>query len=334
MMNRGPFLIALMGSVAFGAAPPDPSLRARLNADALDERESGERELSEGASGGVDDLLALLASGELDPEAHRRVARAAFALFSSTPRAGMGVEFDTQRQVERGVPIADTVENFPAFELIEPGDVILSAQGVELDSSALLGRIIVAHDPGDVIELRVLREGEPITLRVPLGSFSALGQRVPLDRLRLIDAFELRCAWAGVRDRAIAGAIGGGLSVDDWAVAAIGTGGASDPGATPRGGGRAGAERPVPGGLPRTFAPPPSELNPRTLTPSSAPSARNLDVLARRLGELAKQRARLRARLESGEEPEATREKVRQTIAELDTRIDQMLSQMRPDDGP
>lgn len=325
------FAVLLMTTAPALAQPADPRL-SRLSDGSLETREQGERDLAEDASSSVDDLLSLLASGELDPETHRRIARAAYTLFATTPRAGMGVEFDTQRQVERGVPIIKPVENFPAFEIIEPGDVILTANGIELTSNGQFGQIIVSHDPGDVLEVTVLRGEDELArelaLQVPLGSFSALGQRTRMDRARLVNAFELRCSWAGVQDRAIEGAVGDGLSLDDWASASLGLDDGIDPDARPRPTSRGVSEDPpVLGGRPRTHTPTSTRQPNRaiTLSPASGPAARNLDLLARRMGELARQRVRLRNRLERGDETEAGQQKLRQTIEDLDARIDEML---------
>ncbi len=317
-------LVLALGAPAMGSAPPHEATLARLDADTFDAREEGEQELSKAQGVSIDDLLATLAQGDLDSEAHRRVARVAYKRFVSTPRAGMGVEFDVEVILPEGVPIKKPVENFPAFELIEPGDVILTADGITLRNNEHLGAIIVSHDPGDVLTITLERAGERITLDVPLGSLSALGSQSRVTRDRLDRAFAQRCARAGAADRLIEGSVGAGLTLNDWAEAELGLADGIDPNATPASSPR--REPLVRGGRPRTSGPQGSARDPRTtaISTSSGINRRNARIMAGRLGELARQRVRLAVRLEQGTEPEASLEKIRLKLRDIDARIGEM----------
>jgi serine protease Do len=61
---------------------------------------------------------------------------------------------------------------------IEPGDVIVKADGRETDRVSTLQRIVRAHEPGEVVELEAMRFGQRRTFRVRLGEASDSTARV------------------------------------------------------------------------------------------------------------------------------------------------------------
>ncbi len=323
-------LLTLIPASALAAAQPGDATLARLGAESFEAREQSEQELSESDAAAMDELLALLGERSLSAEAHRRIARVAFRRFADTPRAGMGVSFDLDRAIEKGVAIREPVANFPAFELIKPGDVILIADGIELRNSEQLGSIIVSHDPGDVIEITLEREGERLTIDVPLGSFAALGQRPRVEPARLEGAFAQRCARAGAAGRAVSDTLGDGLTIDDWAAAELGLGDGIHPHATPpEWRPRSNADVFVRGGRPRALDAVSAPRDPRAGVSATMTMAnRNAMLLAKRLSELARERVLLRVRLQAGDEPEAALEKLRLAIEDLDARIEEMTTQL------
>jgi predicted metalloprotease with PDZ domain len=71
---------------------------------------------------------------------------------------------------ERGVLIDDVVDGSPAAQAgLEPGDVILSVAGEEVADSKDLVRAIQRFDPGDEIDVDVLRGGQRESVTVTLG---------------------------------------------------------------------------------------------------------------------------------------------------------------------
>jgi serine protease Do len=70
-----------------------------------------------------------------------------------------------------GVKIGEyTTDDSPAKKAgIEPGDIIVKADGRPADRVSTLQRIIRTHSPGDVIELEGMRYGQRKTFRVRLG---------------------------------------------------------------------------------------------------------------------------------------------------------------------
>lgn len=71
---------------------------------------------------------------------------------------------------DQGVLINDVVDGSPAAEAgLEPGDVLLKVSDHEITGISKLTRTLHAYDPGDEVELTVLREGKRKTLDVVLG---------------------------------------------------------------------------------------------------------------------------------------------------------------------
>jgi PDZ domain-containing protein len=66
------------------------------------------------------------------------------------------------------VVINEIVSGIPAEEVLQLGDTIFAVDGVEIDAIAEIGPLIEAHEPGDVVELRVQRDGEPLDIEVEL----------------------------------------------------------------------------------------------------------------------------------------------------------------------
>jgi putative serine protease PepD len=73
-------------------------------------------------------------------------------------------------EVDEGAFVTDVVPGSAAAEAgLEVGDVIVSIDGDDVSEADGVREAIVEHDPGDTIELEVLRAGEEETLEVTLG---------------------------------------------------------------------------------------------------------------------------------------------------------------------
>jgi hypothetical protein len=181
-------------------ASPEASRRIEATARLVEQREFRLR-----------DIEKLLESRDLHPEQRQRLLNIAMARFYSEPRAGLGFETDGQAQ-ERGVGVRNVVAGFPAAGVLQAGDRIMAVNGVQLPNFAAIRPIIVSHDPGDVLALSVIRGGETLNLRVPLGSFNQLRNSM-LDQSVLASAWELRSR--RLRGQP-AGPIASGLGLTDW----------------------------------------------------------------------------------------------------------------------
>lgn len=139
------------------------------------------------------DLEAVLQTRELPIEAHARLSLAARERFRQTPRGAMGVGFNLGSLRNR-IVIDRTYAPFPCHQILEPGDVIVSADGVRLHgpmAQPTIQGLIVARDPGSVMKLVVRRGAEKLQLDVPLGRFADL-ENSNLDPDRLVRAWRTR----------------------------------------------------------------------------------------------------------------------------------------------
>jgi len=78
--------------------------------------------------------------------------------FAGRPQEGDRVQFAA---VSAGAPAAAAG--------VRADDIVLSVDGVAATSPAEVTREIVAHEPGDVVTLELLRDGQPVTVDVTLG---------------------------------------------------------------------------------------------------------------------------------------------------------------------
>lgn len=110
----------------------------------------------------------------LDLEQRQRLEALARQMFLRAPRGALGVQFGTE--VEGGAQIQSTVieEGFTAHEVLRPGDIITSVDGVAIASQDDMRSEILSRDAGQRMTLSVRRGGETIVVDVTLGPFSAL----------------------------------------------------------------------------------------------------------------------------------------------------------------
>jgi len=135
----------------------------------------------------------VLTTRDLPLEAHSRLITIARDRFTSSPRAAMGVQFD-QATLRDRIVIEDTCAPFDCHRLLEPGDILIEADGVPLTSAAgrpMIQGLIISRDPGDTMNLVVRRGAEKLNLDVKLGDFRELRNNV-LDEARLFRAWRTR----------------------------------------------------------------------------------------------------------------------------------------------
>jgi hypothetical protein len=89
-------------------------------------------------------------------------------LASPDPQPFMGIEMGAV--IDGGVPITRIIPNTAAERFgLEVGDVILSVDESPTGSPALVGGAVTSRQPGDVIEIELVRSGERRTIRLELG---------------------------------------------------------------------------------------------------------------------------------------------------------------------
>ncbi len=127
---------------------------------------------------------------DLSPEQRLRLDELALQVFARGPRAALGISFP---QDDRGgVRIMSVVAGFPAADLLVAGDRVLTADGIPLTRQATLRAAILSHSPGEILELRVERDGETLDIAVPLGSFGNLSGAASPRPSDLVAAWTLR----------------------------------------------------------------------------------------------------------------------------------------------
>jgi hypothetical protein len=128
-------------------------------------------------------LEAALLEPGLSLEQRRRLLAAAKRRFFSEPRAAMGV---SNRDAGLGggrapIIVQPTQAGFHAMEVLRADDRLESIDGVRLESWDHCRCVIISHDPGDVVELGIVRGGTPMQVKVRLGRYDDLRQTLSAD---------------------------------------------------------------------------------------------------------------------------------------------------------
>jgi hypothetical protein len=183
--------------------PSMDDLVSRLGAPEHAVRERASAELHARGDGTLKEIEASLQRADLSQEQRVRLRAAARELFLRTPRGALGVEFNTQFG---GVPnlIRRVLPNFPAAATLQPGDQILSIDGVRTDSTDEFGRtrgvrpMVISRDPGDVVAVVVRRSGREVEVPVRLGRFDELANALAISAPDFAEAWAMRArTWGG-----------------------------------------------------------------------------------------------------------------------------------------
>jgi hypothetical protein len=157
------------------------------------------------------DLERELLRDDLSAEQRHRLTAAAYTRFVNEPRAAMGVQFDAL-PLESGVRIAHAEPGFDSARVLRVGDRLDAIDGVRIADSAHAIAIIQSHSPGDVVDIAILRNGTPMTVRLTLGSRAMLSSATSLSPQAWIIRSEPYARLA----RAATSAIDSGLPPEAW----------------------------------------------------------------------------------------------------------------------
>jgi hypothetical protein len=163
-------------------------------------------------------IEAAIKSGKLSPEQRQRLLLVAQKRFCAEPRAAMGIGQDPNF-TQRGVTLQNVQPDFPASEVLRPGDRIIAAGGQAVDIWETMRAIIVSRDPGDEIPVTLIRDGATLNVTVKLGEFSQLNARMRtarIDDTLLNEAWQFRSRTLQDPDAAPAKAIDSGLASSAW----------------------------------------------------------------------------------------------------------------------
>ncbi len=179
------FLAATFSTADVGTAAPQlEALVAKLDADDPIEREAAGEAIRK-SDADLKSLFEIMKRPSLSLEQRKRLEAVAREPFENAPRAGLGVSFD--RAVDDGsVRIIGTVNRpgFHAHEVLKPGDTVRELDGLPVHSQEQARSVILSHDPGDSIEILVVRQGARIRSSIKLGNFTDLDIGGPINQLR------------------------------------------------------------------------------------------------------------------------------------------------------
>lgn len=175
--------------------PPYDQLIAQLGVESAAEREEALAYLAGDGAFTLAQLEETLRESTLSAEQRARLLEAAKQRYMASPRAAMGVQQFSRFALPERVVIGTTYPQFPSFQVLKEGDLILEVEGEKLrsrDAWNRLGAHIVSHDPGGSMNIIVRRGEEKLSLEVPLGSFKDLPGPNPLDIAKLERGWQLR----------------------------------------------------------------------------------------------------------------------------------------------
>ena len=157
---------------------------AKLNADDPLERQAAATAIRESDTD-IKSIFEIMKRPTLSLEQRKRLEAVAREPFENSPRAGLGVSFD--RSIDDGtVRIIGTVDRpgFHAHEVLKPGDTVRELDGLPVRTQEQARGVILSHDPGDTLDVLVVRQGTPVRASIKLGSFMDLDIGGPMNQLR------------------------------------------------------------------------------------------------------------------------------------------------------
>lgn len=156
-----------------------------LDSDLVRVREGAEDALRAWCRNQTDRVLSLIEPGA-SAEQRDRLMSLAREVFDNSPRGAMGVSFgltngpfgNIEEEVfDGGIPIQGPIEGFDSMNVLKPGDLLLSIDGVRVRTNIEARVQIVSHDPDQVVRLEIERDGKVLQLPLRLGNWGNLNAR-------------------------------------------------------------------------------------------------------------------------------------------------------------
>lgn len=180
-------------------APLAEELTKQLSAHDYAARRAASERL-QGGEVALEDLLAILARGGLDAEAHHRLLAISFDRIVNAPRGALGIQMEPVGGGD-GVRLSRVISGFPAEKVLQVDDIIVAIDGRAIRGSNDLLAVVQGHPPGTEVRIEAIRAerdargkvrlddaGSPVTrridVRVALGSKRELDSADPVRAMR------------------------------------------------------------------------------------------------------------------------------------------------------
>jgi hypothetical protein len=138
-------------------------------------REEAQAELTIHDEATLPVIETLLRDGKLSAEQRRRLDIIGLQIFSDLGIHGaLGVQFAPTQEEGKGVAIAGTIDGFDSRRVLQAGDVVTGVEGIAVDSQADARSAIISCDAGQLVSVDILRDGQPRTVELRLGSYRDL----------------------------------------------------------------------------------------------------------------------------------------------------------------
>jgi hypothetical protein len=150
-------------------------------------------------------------------ETRERILSAMFQRFQNSERPAIGISMD---RGDFGIKITGVQQQFPASRTLRANDVLLKIGDIDFrpdpGNTYKLQVTTASYDPGELVDMLVLRDDREMPLKVELGRFDDLnGQGGPRTESLMREAFELRMHRMGL-NWPRSGAIAAPISRFDW----------------------------------------------------------------------------------------------------------------------
>jgi len=225
--TRALVAVSVMAALMFGESyalaqtiSEDAQVLAELNDDDYQVRLSATHRLLADEALTQDDLARLFEASESPEQRHRllgvskhlSIRNVIHEKFKGLPGQGsMGLSHQMVQVTElgetprRGALVVQTLPGFPAYAVLEPGDVVVSFAGQPLPdklNAAQFREMILRFKAHDTISLTILREGNPIDLLFELEHGKALSEAY--DAGGMVVKSPYRDKWLAARARLLA----------------------------------------------------------------------------------------------------------------------------------
>jgi len=185
---------------------PIAELLDDLGADDLKLRETACRKIIESEACRDEVIVKALRTFALLPEQRARLVDCMRERFFRGPHNAIGVQM---QPLEHGVMLTRVFPQFPAAQVLMAGDAVIEIDGVNLAENAapaertlMMTRLILAHNRGEPLRMRIIRNEQLMDVKAPLGTRRAFDEQNTVDEFTLEDAWRLRLERLGVDDGA------------------------------------------------------------------------------------------------------------------------------------